>query len=270
MNVLYFDTETTGLPKASKPYNHPEQPHITQLGFIHEVNGHDAMVVDTLIKPDNWPIQKDSGTGIGQIASDLTGITQDMCEESGIPIADAVEMFILAAENSDFIVCHNVAFDTKLIGMEYNRLRPEVSPKTVLCGRPTICTMLAATPVCRLPKGDGKGSGHKWPKLIEAMQFFFNEGLDGAHSAIIDIIATRRVFHKLGGLGYLDDQLIKGGLDPETVKWLDIPTAADKRDALCLLIEEHAPREFCDRTGLPAGSDVEMLADMLIAGGLLK
>jgi hypothetical protein len=39
VNILYFDTETTGLPRPSQPLNHPSQPHITQLGFILEVNG---------------------------------------------------------------------------------------------------------------------------------------------------------------------------------------------------------------------------------------
>lgn len=254
MNILYFDTETTGLPKASFPYNHPDQPHVTQLGFILEVDGHDAMTVDTLIKPDGWEI--------GQVASDLTGITLDMCEKDGIPIADAVELFIVAAENADAIVCHNTAFDTKIMGMEYVRLRPDASPKLILSGRPTICTMLASMNVCRISKGDNR-TDYKWPKLIEAMEFFFNEGLDGAHSAIVDILATRRVFHKLGGLGYLDERLEKIGLDPKTFKWLDIPTAADKRAALVSLITANAP--IChDYDEPPHAADVEALADLII------
>lgn len=211
MNILFYDTETTGLPKASVPFDSPEQPHITQLGFILDVNGHDAIVVDSLILPDNWPIQKDSGTGIGKIASDITGITEEMCYADGIPIADAVEMFILAAENADLIVCHNTSFDVKLMSMEYARLRPDVPPKTVLCGRPTLCTMKISTDVCRIGKKDGR-VGYKWPKLIEAMKFFFDEELENAHSAIVDIKATRRVFYKLLELGYLDDELAKLGI----------------------------------------------------------
>lgn len=211
MNLLYFDTETTGLPKASLPLGHPDQPHITQLGFVLEVDGHDAITFDSLIKPDNWPIQRDSGTGIGKIASDLTGITQDMCEKDGIPIADAVECFVIAAENADAIVCHNAAFDSKLMSMEYARLRPEVSPKTVLCGRPTLCTMLAATPVCQIIKGNGQTT-FKWPKLSELMMFLFNEELEGAHSAIVDILATRRCFHELRGMGAMQEQFEKYGL----------------------------------------------------------
>jgi hypothetical protein len=69
MNILYFDTETTGLPRQSDPLDHPEQPHITQLGFILEVNGHDAMVVDTLIKPQNWPFRKDKSVTLPNTSS---------------------------------------------------------------------------------------------------------------------------------------------------------------------------------------------------------
>ena len=216
MNILYFDVETTGLPNAKFPPGDPMQPHITQLGFILEVNGHDALICDTMIKPNNWRIHTDSGTGIGKIASDLTGITQDMCEANGLPVADVVEMFMIAAENADALVCHNTAFDTKLIATEYARLRPDGSPRDVLCGKPTLCTMKAATPICKIRKKDGK-TGNKWPKLEEAMMFFFNEKLEGAHSAIVDIMATRRLFHRLLAEGAFDEQLndlIKDGKLP--------------------------------------------------------
>lgn len=207
MNILYFDTETTGLPDAKYPLNHPMQPHMTQLGFVLEVNGHDAMRVDTLIRPDDtWRIHDDSGTCIGKKATELTGITAEMCYDDGIPVADAVEMFIIAAENADAIVCHNTAFDTKLMSIQYARLRPDAQPRLVLCGKPALCTMKAATPICKIPKKDKK-TGFKWPKLEEAVAFFYNEKLEGAHSAIVDILATRRVFHTLVNLGAFDQQV---------------------------------------------------------------
>lgn len=205
MRVLYFDTETTGLPQNKYPPNHAQQPHITQLGFILEINGIDAVMVDSFIRPDNWRIHPCSGTGISAKSTELTGITQDMCEENGIPIADALEMFIICAEQADAIVCHNTAFDQKIIGMEYTRLRKDAPPREILQGLPTLCTMKAATPICRIPKKDGR-TGHKWPKLEEAYKYFYNEVLEGAHSAIVDIKATRRVFHTLIGEGAFDEQ----------------------------------------------------------------
>lgn len=196
MRILYFDTETTGLPMNKYPPNHEQQPHITQLGFILEINGVDAITVDTFIKPDNWRVHPCSGNGISAKSTELTGITIEMCEEFGIPIADAVELFIIAAEQADAIVCHNSAFDVKIMGMEYTRIRRDAPPREVLQGLPHLCTMKTATDICKIKKKDGR-TGFKWPTLAEAMQFFFGEELEGAHSAIVDITATRRVFHTL-------------------------------------------------------------------------
>lgn len=195
MNFLFFDTETTGLPNRSVPLSHPTQPHITQLGAVLQINGQDAMILDTLIYPDKWPVQP-CGNIIGKRAMELTGITPDMCYEAGIPIADAVELFMIMAANADFIVCHNASFDTKLMGIEYARLNSLNHHSTVLMGKKALCTMLASTPICKIKKGDNR-TDYKWPKLVEAMQFFFNEGLDGAHNALVDIQATQRLFNLL-------------------------------------------------------------------------
>ena len=201
MNFLFFDTETTGLPNRSVPLSDPSQPHITQLGAVLQINGEDKMILDTLIKPDNWPVQP-CGNIIGKKAMELTGITPEMCEESGIPIADAVDLFMIMASIADFIVCHNTAFDLKLMQIEFARLNPDAPSKTVLCGRPSLCTMKTSTPILKLPKK--AGGGYKWPKLEEAMQFFFGEGLDGAHNALVDIQATQRLFNLLAEEGHYD------------------------------------------------------------------
>ena len=206
MRTLYFDVETTGLPSNQYPPNHEQQPHITQLGMILEINGIDVIRLDALIKPDNWRPHRCSGNGISAKSTEITGITMEMCEESGIPIADAMEMFIIAADNADAIVCHNSAFDTKIMGMEYTRIRPNAPPREVLQNLPVFCTMKTATPVCKLKKKDGKSGTHKWPTLAEAMKFFFDEELENAHSAIVDISATRRIYHALIDVGAFDEQ----------------------------------------------------------------
>lgn len=218
MNILFFDTETTGLPRKDPETGETHQPNITQLGFILERGGIDMLTVDALIKPDNWYIHtgidpktgiEESGTGISRKSTEITGITMEMCEKDGIPIADAVEMFVIAAENADVIVCHNTAFDMKVMAAEYARLQPRAKdPNIVYGGRPSLCTMKASTPICKIRKGDGKTS-FKWPRLEELMMFLFNEELENAHSAIVDIKATRRCFHKLIDLGAFDKDVYR-------------------------------------------------------------
>ena len=220
MNVLFFDVESTGLPRKDPDTGETHQPNITQLGFILERNGVDVMTVDALIKPDNWFVHEDPKgelppSIISHRAMEVTGITPEMCEKDGIPIADAVELFVIAAENADLIVCHNTAFDMKVMAAEYARLQPrQKNPDIVYGGNPSLCTMKAATPICKIRKGDGKTS-FKWPRLEEAMEFFFQEKLENAHSAIVDITATRKLFHKLIEIGAFDKdvyRLNKAGL----------------------------------------------------------
>lgn len=216
MNILFFDVESTGLPRKDPETGETHQPNITQLGFILERGGVDVITVDTLIKPDNWFVHEDP-TGelppsiISHKAMEVTGITPQMCEEQGIPIADAVEMFIIAAEHADLIVCHNTAFDTKVMEGEYQRLRPNhKTPSDVFAGSPFLCTMKTATPICKIPK---KGvvrvgsSNYKWPKLEEAVPFFFGVEMENAHSAIVDISWTRKVFHELVKMGAFDKEV---------------------------------------------------------------
>jgi len=216
MNILFFDVESTGLPRKDPETGETHQPNITQLGFILERHGVDVITLDALIKPDNWYLHEDP-TGelppsiISHKAMEVTGITPEMCEEQGIPIADAVEMFIIAAEHADLIVCHNTAFDTKVMEGEYARLRPKhKTPSDVFAGSPFLCTMKTATPICKIPKKGVVRVGStnwKWPKLEEAVPYFFGVEMENAHSAIVDISWTRKVFHELVGMGAFDKEV---------------------------------------------------------------
>jgi DNA polymerase-3 subunit epsilon len=219
MNILFFDVESTGLPRKDPDTGETHQPNITQLGLILERHGVDVMTVDALIKPDNWFVHEDP-TGelppsvISHRAMEVTGITPEMCEEQGIPIADAVELFIIAAEHADLIVCHNTAFDTRVIEAEYGRCLPKQKRNTeqVFSGSPALCTMKTATPICKIPKKGvvrPGGSNWKWPKLEEAVPFFFGVEMENAHSAIVDISWTRKVFHKLVEIGAFDKEVYR-------------------------------------------------------------
>lgn len=208
MNIFFFDTETTGLPANKYPPDSEMQPHITQLGGILEIDGVEVVRLDALIKPNNWRIHPCSGTGISAKSTELTGITQEMCEEGGIPIEDAMEIFLTCMDQADAYCCHNTAFDRKIIGFEFARLYPGQPPRRALLDKPGFCTMKAATPVCEIPKKNAK-TAFKWPKLEEAMKIIFDEELENAHSAIVDITATRRLFHYLMKTGAFAERLME-------------------------------------------------------------
>lgn len=54
--------------------------------------------------------------------------------------------------------------------------------------------MEASTPVCNIPGRYGKA---KWPKLQEAHTYLLGKPFDGAHGAMADTEACRRVFWAL-------------------------------------------------------------------------
>lgn len=183
MKRLYFDTETTGFPKASgSPLT--EQPHIVQLAaiLVDDERGEVASL-SVIIKPDGWEI--DPG------AQEVHGISAEMAESFGVPISTAMLMFSHLTRRADQCVAHNYAFDIKLITYEFERLKAPI----VINERERFCTMEATTNLCKLP---GRYPGKfKWPKLIEAHQHFFNEGFDGAHDALVDVRACHRVHQHL-------------------------------------------------------------------------
>lgn len=207
MNILYYDTETTGLPNRNRSNRLDLQPRVTQLGFLLEdETGAVIDQCDTLIKPTGpeWII--------GAEASALTGITREMCEEQGKSLEEVMDHFVDCTAQADLIVCHNVAFDSMLMKFEAQRLAPDMEPKAIFENAPHVCTMLAAMPICKIPKKDRR-TGWKWPKLEEAIWHFFNEKLDGAHNAMVDIVATRRLFQHLCNIGGMDEPMRKIGLE---------------------------------------------------------
>lgn len=208
MKILYYDTETTGLPNRNRAMDYPTQPYLTQVGFLLE--GDDGEVMDscdTLIKPygDRWAISPQ--------AMAITGITREKCEEGGVDVAGVMDHFVDCAFDADLLVCHNVAFDSLIMQMQAKRLAPDMQhTKAIFEGAPHVCTMLAAMPICKIPPKDGRKNGYKWPKLEEAIMHFFGEKLDGAHDAMIDITATRRLFRHLANIGGLDIPFAKIGM----------------------------------------------------------
>lgn len=98
---------------------------------------------------------------------------------------------------ADTVCAHNIKFDRGVIEAAIARHYGRVLPLR----KPLFCTMEAATPVVNLPPTERmRAAGFnkpKPPKLEECIRHFFNEDLDGAHDAMIDVAACRRVYFHL-------------------------------------------------------------------------
>lgn len=192
MYFIIFDTETTGLPKNWKaPMTDLKNwPRIIQLAWV-VYNEKRELIAEHkyLIKPDGWevPMEKfwiENGYSTAQ------------CQEQGIPLTEAMAIFITNHDESDVLVSHNMSYDHNVLGCEM--LRYKLSAKKRL---KKICTKEEGTMYCNLPKVFGKP---KWPKLIELYQKLFGEGFEDAHDALADVKATARCF-----FGLIDKGVIK-------------------------------------------------------------
>lgn len=184
---LFFDTETTGLPKCwNAPVTDVDNwPRLVQLAWmVYDGQGQLLKSRDVIVRPDGFVIPHE--------VSQLHGITTEIAREKGLPLQEVMEEFVEQVEAADVLVGHNISFDVCIVGAEFERLRM----MTPLFLKPKYCTMKSSTDYCKLPPKKG-GSGFKSPRLSELHQILFGEGFDNAHNALADVEATARCFWEL-------------------------------------------------------------------------
>jgi DNA polymerase III epsilon subunit-like protein len=188
--ILFFDTETTGLPKNWKaPVTDLDNwPRLVQLAYlVYDFDGNLIHSCNEIVKPNGFTIPTE--------ASNVHGITTEMARQRGSDINDVFELFLIHLKRSKMIVAHNMAFDEKIIGSELIRLGKE----NVIVAKEKICTMLKTVDLCKI---EGP-YGYKWPKLEELHRYLFNHDFEGAHDALADIQATAKCFWELVSIGVL-------------------------------------------------------------------
>lgn len=187
---LFFDTETTGLPRSwQAPLEDLNNwPRLVQLAWLLvDDAGKEFDGKNRIIKPENFIIPKESEA--------VHGISTARAKKEGIKLDEALMEFANAIERSKTLVAHNISFDEKIMGAEF--LRKEIEHQ--LFNRPKICTMHKSTNFCKIRNG----YGYKWPKLIELHEKLFDSDFDGAHDALADVKACARCFFELKERGVI-------------------------------------------------------------------
>lgn len=185
---LFFDTETTGLPRNWKaPVTDLNNwPRMVQLAFLYfDSNGNKISGGDFIIKPEGFTIPAD--------ASRIHGISTERAINEGVPLSSALLSFQDLLKQAETLVAHNISFDEKIVGAEFLRTRMQ----NLIPEKKKICTMQSSTNFCAI---DGP-YGFKWPKLSELHYKLFNTGFEEAHNASVDINATAKCFWELKRLG---------------------------------------------------------------------
>ena len=185
--LLFFDTETTGLPDNRLPLDHASQPHLVQIAALCMTpDGKEESMMNVLIEPNGYSIPEG--------AARIHGISTEKAKAFGVPLLVGVSMLSNLIVKCETIVAHNISFDLTLLRIALMRLkRPDRSVE-----KQQFCTMEKAKPICQMPgsarmKAAGM-RGMKPPKLIEAYEFAFKEKFDNAHDALADVRACARLY----------------------------------------------------------------------------
>lgn len=185
--ILFFDTETTGLPNFDEKARHPSQPHMVQLAAI--LTEDDGTLLEkfcVLIKPKGWVIPPEV------IA--VHGITNEMAA-TGMDEAVAARKLLELIRKASLIVAFNVMFDKFIARIAMRRYELITDENDAWWkGLPTYCPMRKMTDICQLPNANGRGGKFKFPKLQEAYQHAFGRPFDKAHDAIADVTATMQLY----------------------------------------------------------------------------
>jgi DNA polymerase III alpha subunit (gram-positive type) len=184
MPYLFFDTETTGIPAGA------DHIFMVQLAWIlTDDKGNRLAQADLIVRPDDFVIP--------DIVAEIHGITQARALAEGHLIDHVLCPFVAVLRFPGLkLVGHNIKFDLKVVGKEFERLNWE----NELHGLETICTMSSSTDICNIPR---RGGGLKTPKLAELYCRLFDCGFDEQHRAMADTEAMMKCFWELRKLGVL-------------------------------------------------------------------
>ncbi len=187
---LFFDTETTGLPKNWKaPVTDLNNwPRMVQIAWVLcDDNGNRIETDDYIIRPENFKIPRD--------ASRVHRITTERAIEEGEDLGRVLYKFDESVKRSKFVVGHNISFDEKVLGAEFLRMKIQSD----FSRKRKLCTMHSSTAYCKIPGP----YGYKWPKLSELHIKLFRENFEEAHDASADVDATEKCFWEMRRIGII-------------------------------------------------------------------
>lgn len=181
---LFFDTETTGLPKSWKaPVSDLDNwPRLVQIAWSHyDSSGNKISENNYIIKPQGFIIPSYS--------SIIHRISTERALQEGVDLKIVLKKFAKEIKNVKFLVAHNIDFDAKIMGAEFLRNNMPDNMSEVS----KICTMKESTNFCQIKSSHG----FKWPTLSELYFKLFGEEFKDAHDAFVDISACSKCFFEL-------------------------------------------------------------------------
>ncbi len=212
MRALFFDTETTGLPKqrnksaTEDPSNWPEAVSIS---WIVTEGNKILRAKSYIVKPTHWHIPPES--------VQIHGISQEMALQHGFELNHILGEFIRDLRTVDAVIAHNLEFDKNVITAAAIRLKHD---HALLWPPLDFCTMEASRVICRLPLLSANALfKFKSPKLSELYKHLFNQEPQKLllHSSLGDVMILYTIFFTQWSLEEVASYAREGkqNLDPQ-------------------------------------------------------
>lgn len=176
---VVIDTEGSGLFDFRQPADAPGQPRLAQITIIfcdEELVAKNTYT--TLIKPDGW--------GLSAEAAAVNGLTMERLEADGVPVAEALAVYVKAIDDGYAVAAFNAQHDMKTMRAELRRANIDDRFEKTR----NVCLMRKSP---RVKKLNGKGG---WPGLVDICAHY---GIDlaAAHTSLGDATAALHVMRRL-------------------------------------------------------------------------
>lgn len=192
MKFLFFDTETTGLPRDKRvPAKDTagNWPDIVSIAWM--ILDEDRKLLKArylIVKPDGWDIPEDSVA--------IHGITQEKASKEGVHLRPLLEEFQKDVLNSNYVVAHNMNFDKNVVENAAIWRAYRDPYKGVFRWTTCFCTAEIGKDLLKIPFPDGRG--FKFPRLADLYKFATKkEPSVELHNALFDTMLLAELFYHL-------------------------------------------------------------------------
>lgn len=227
MRAIFFDTETTGLPKDQK--KSPAEgannwPEPVSISWAITDGSKIIRAKSYLIQPNGWQIPQDS--------IKIHGITQQMAEVDGSRLQQVMAEFIRDLLSVDMAIAHNLEFDKNVMtSAALYHCQTDVALKWP---KYEFCTCENSRTICKLPMYRPTFSGaYKSPKLTELYVHAFKSPPPDLllHTSLGDVLVLIATFFRLWTLEQAATYVREGSRNPGLLQMREVhggsPSVAD-------------------------------------------
>jgi len=196
MYILFFDTETNGLPMGRNSSNPADWPDIIQIAW--QLWDYKVMSSPSLVERVNHIVKPRPDIVWSTEAAAVHGISYERANRTGLDCNIVLSQFRETARRAFVIVAHNLQFDEAIVknaclraGMDHSTWWP----------RNSYCTLKTSTLLCKIPGRYVKRPSvepFKFPRLAELyVKLYGNESNLRFHDAGEDVECLVQCFQEL-------------------------------------------------------------------------